>query len=78
MITVYAEDDYLELHLTPVHAGLLITENEKLYFLEKLSFIRPYQYSVFESREDLYTYLKNVFGEDKKIFIVMKNSESAE
>ncbi len=78
LITVYAEDDYPELHLTPVHAGLLITENEKLYFLEKLSFIRPYQYSVFESREDLYTYLKNVFGEDKKIFIVMKNSESAE
>ena len=78
LITVYAEEDYLELHLAPVHAGLLITENEKLYFLEKLSFIRPYQYSVFESREDLYTYLKNVFGEDKKFFIVMKNSESAE
>ena len=76
LITVYSEDDYPEFHLAPVHAGLLITKDEKFYFLEKLSFIRPYQYSVFECQEDLYTYLKNVFGEDKKIFIVMKNSES--
>ena len=76
LITVYSEDDYPKYHLAPVHAGLLITKNEKFYFLEKLSFIRPYQYSVFECQEDLYTYLKNVFGEDKKIFIVMKNSES--
>ncbi len=77
-ITVYTEDDYPKFHLEPVHAGLLFNQDGKLYFLEKLSFVKPYQYSVFENEEDLYKYLKNLFGEDKKLFIVMKNAEAFE
>ncbi len=77
-ITVYTEDDYPKFHLEPVHAGLLFNQDGKLYFLEKLSFVKPYQYSVFVNEEDLYKYLKNLFGEDKKLFIVMKNAETIE
>lgn len=74
-ITVYTEDDYPEYHLEPVHTGLLFEQDGKLCFLEKLSFVKPYQYTIFENEKDLNTYLKNSFGEDKKFFIVMKNSE---
>ena len=75
LITVYAEEDEPDI-LVPVHTGLLISTGDSVRFLEKLSFMRPYQYSVFGSEEDLYTYLKNMFGRDKKIFVVMKNAES--
>lgn len=75
LITVYAEEDESDI-LEPVHAGLLISTGDSVRFLEKLSFMRPYQYSVFGSEEDLYTYLKNMFGRDKKIFVIMKNAES--
>lgn len=78
LITVYTEDDYPEYHLEPVHAGLLFNGDERIFFLEKLSFVKPYQYSVFENEKDLYTYLKNSFGEDKKFFTVMKNAEVIE
>ena len=78
LITVYAEDDYPEYHIEPVHAGLLFNVDGKLFFLEKLSFVKPYQYSVFENEKDLYNYLKNSFGEDKKFFAVMKNAEVIE
>ncbi len=78
LITVYTEDDYPEYHLEPVHAGLLFNADKKLCFLEKLSFVKPYQYSFFENEKDLYNYLKNSFGEDKKFFIVMKNAEVIE
>lgn len=78
LITVYTEDDYPEYHLEPVHAGLLFNADKKLCFLEKLSFVKPYQYSSFENEKDLYNYLKNSFGEDKKFFIVMKNAEVIE
>ena len=77
-ITVYTEDDYPKFHLEPVHAGLLFNQDGKLYFLEKLSFVKPYQYSVFVNEEDLYKYLKNLFGEDKELFIVMKNADAIE
>lgn len=78
LITVYTEDDYPEYHLEPVHAGLLFNGNGKLCFLEKLSFVKPYQYSLFENEKDLYTYIKSSFGENKKFFIVMKNAEIIE
>ena len=78
LITVYTEDDYPEYHLEPVHAGLLFNVDEKLFFLEKLSFVKPYQYSFFENEKDLYNYLKNSFGEEKKSFIVMENAEVIE
>lgn len=78
LITVYTEDDYPEYYLEPVHAGLLFNVDEKFFFLEKLSFVKPYQYSVFENEKDLYNYLKNSFGEDKKFFTVMKNAEVIE
>lgn len=78
LITVYTEDDYPEYHLEPVHAGLLFNGNNKISFLEKLSFVKPYQYSSFENEKDLYNYLKNSFGEDKDFFIVMKNAEIIE
>ncbi len=78
LITVYTEDDYPEYHLEPVHACLLFNVDEKLFFLEKLSFVKPYQYSSFENKKELYDYLKNSFGEEKKIFIVMENAEVIE
>lgn len=41
LITVYTEDDYPEYHLEPVHAGLLFNVDNKIFFLEKLSFVKP-------------------------------------
>ena len=75
LITAYSEEDEPDV-LVPVHAGVMISTGDGIRFLEKLSFIRPYQYSRFDSEDDLYTYLKNMFGADKKMFVVMKNAES--
>lgn len=77
-ITVWTEDDYPDYHLEPVHAGLLFYQNGKLCFLEKLSFVKPYQYSIFNNEKDLHTYLNNMFGKNKRLFIVMKNAQVIE
>lgn len=46
------------------HTGLLIEDEGKILFLEKLAFQEPYQLIKFNNRQELYDYLMEKYGTD--------------
>lgn len=64
MINAYLHD-YDEKELFIGHSGILIDNNGELLFLEKYSFLVPYQVSKFNNKKELYSYLMDRLDVDK-------------
>ncbi|MCR8745120.1 DUF4300 family protein [Romboutsia lituseburensis] len=64
MINAYLHD-YDEKELFIGHSGILIDDNGELLFLEKYSFLVPYQVSKFKNKKELYSYLMDRLDVDK-------------
>lgn len=62
------------------HVGVLVPLNDKVLFVEKLSFVEPYQAIIFANEEEVYDYMLAKFGhyyaEDTAKPFVMKNSKA--
>lgn len=61
------------------HTGVLVEDNDKLYFVEKLSFEEPYQLVVFNNRSEVIKYLTGKYdlplGENTSKAMIFENGE---
>ena len=65
MVSVVINDNLDGNYLFIGHVGVLIEDNGKYLFIEKLSFEEPYQAIKFPDKESCYKYLKEKFEDYK-------------
>lgn len=84
LITVWFHDRWSEdeNELFVGHAGILLSSDDGLYFVEKLAFQEPYQVIRFDSRKDLETYLMKKYdtswGQETAPPFIMENDQKME
>lgn len=64
MISVVMNDDLDGDYLYIGHVGVMINDKDGVLFVEKLSFQEPFQAIKFESKEKLYDYLLQKYGQE--------------